>query len=308
MSGSSVDTALSGPSTDVTAPALDAGRTRLSALDPTRSVLVQFDEAVDALQATDVTNYTISGLGNPDSVLKLGARTVRATWNAGVSAGLTVDVTMSDLATNASGLMSRVVQAVDTNWVLAWQGAANGQVLVDEVAFGDCGDAVLAEGLKPQIVPAPLQERIDLAGDTSALIVDLSEVPEGWTIGPGHPRPAWNGTTWFGRIERVEELPFTGGRSGVWLAFGPHEDRTGTLREALTVFSDRDINLTHLRSVALAGGGHAFFAAFVARTDTQLQDLLTGLDAEHIIHRVLALFPFEAADDAGELRPAWGGQ
>jgi len=201
------------------------------------------------------------------------------------------------------------VQVIPTAWVLARRGPSHGQVLVDEVAFGDCGDAMLAEGLKPQIVPAPLEERVGLARDGDSLVIDRSELPAGFQIAPGHPRAEWNQPTWFGRIERVEELPLTGRRSGVWLAFGPHEDRTGTLREALTVFSDRSINLTHLRSVAISGGSHAFFAAFLSPDDHLLSNLLGALNDQRIAHRVLALFPYDGEEDSvGAVDPVWGNQ
>ena len=114
MTAPSVDTAAADPLSDASGPNLVAARTRLDAQAPTDSVLVEFDEAVHAAEAVDVTNYSIGGLGDADSVVLVDPRTARATWNAGVLVGQTVDVTMADLATNTPGLQSQLVQAADT--------------------------------------------------------------------------------------------------------------------------------------------------------------------------------------------------
>lgn len=115
MTAPSVEAASADLLTDASGPNLVASRTRLDAQNPTDAVLVEFDEAVDVAEAATISNYTIAGLGDADSVLQLGARTVRATWNAGVTVGQVVDVTMTDLASNSSGLQSQAVQAVDTS-------------------------------------------------------------------------------------------------------------------------------------------------------------------------------------------------
>lgn len=114
MTAPSMDTATADPSSDSSGPNLVASRTRLDAQDPADAVLIEFDEAIDSAEAVTATNYTIAGQGDADSVVPLGARTVRATWNAGVTVGQMVDVTMTDLASNSPGLQTQAIQAEDT--------------------------------------------------------------------------------------------------------------------------------------------------------------------------------------------------
>jgi len=111
MSVTSSDTADAGAGTDVSAAQAVGGRTRLDAADPTQSVLVEMDEALDPVEAVKLNDYAISGV-NPSSVSQLGARTVRATLAGGVSAGQTLDITGVDLAGN-TGLVSEAIQSVD---------------------------------------------------------------------------------------------------------------------------------------------------------------------------------------------------
>ncbi len=111
MTGASMDTAVSDAGTDVTAAAPTASRTRIDATSPTDSILIEMDEAFDGTEAITVSNYAISAV-NPDTVLAIGPRTVRATWSGGVSAGQMVDITVADLAGN-SGLVTEAIQTVD---------------------------------------------------------------------------------------------------------------------------------------------------------------------------------------------------
>ena len=107
MTASSADVVVAAG--DGTAAAQTSLRTRVDASDPGNSILVEFDEAVDPTEAVDVSNFLKSAV-TPDSVTRLGYRTVRATWVGGVTAGDTVDVTMTDLAGNV-GVTNQVAQA-----------------------------------------------------------------------------------------------------------------------------------------------------------------------------------------------------
>lgn len=84
-------------------------RTRVDAANPTDSVLVEFNEAVDPTEAADVSNFLKGGV-SPTTATRLGHRTVRATWAGGVSAGDQIDVTMTDLAGNV-GVTNQLAQA-----------------------------------------------------------------------------------------------------------------------------------------------------------------------------------------------------
>jgi hypothetical protein len=97
---------------DSVLPTLPLGLTRIDAANPTDSVLLQFSEAVELSSAQNVGNYDLNGGANPDSVVRVGQNTVRATWNGGVIAGDTVNATVADLAGNV-GVLSRAVALQD---------------------------------------------------------------------------------------------------------------------------------------------------------------------------------------------------
>jgi len=115
MSAASNDTAVSDGVGDVTGPTLVANRTRLDAQDPGNSVLVEFDEALNIDEATTAANYLLGGVTPADTATMVGYRTVRATFGGGVILPTTLDVTVQDLATNASGLLSEAVQLAQTS-------------------------------------------------------------------------------------------------------------------------------------------------------------------------------------------------
>ncbi|MCI0582919.1 MAG: hypothetical protein L0227_08490, partial [Chloroflexi bacterium] len=107
MGGSSADVAVA--TGDGAPPVQSALRTRLDAASPTDTILIDFNEALDADEASDEANFLKGGV-TPDSAALVGARTVRATWSGGATAGDQVDVTMADLAGNA-GATSQLAQA-----------------------------------------------------------------------------------------------------------------------------------------------------------------------------------------------------
>ncbi len=113
MSSSSAEMTAADAGTDATAPLYGTGGVRIDPQDPSNSVLIEMDEALDTAEAANTANFSHAGLGNPDSATLLGPRTVRATWAAGgLVAGVLVDVTAPDLAQNA-GLASLAIQAAD---------------------------------------------------------------------------------------------------------------------------------------------------------------------------------------------------
>ena len=205
-----------------------------------------------------------------------------------------------------AGLSVRAVQSVDTRWVLATQGHPTRRVIVDEVAYENCGQAIEAAGLRPQIVPDTTENRLRLASDGSYVVLDATEVPPDWRVADGHPDPDWNSRVWFGLISDGP-APQPTGPAAIWMAFGPKEDRTGTLRDALGLFSERQISLTHLRSVAVSGTQHAFFVAFPGLADGMLSDLRAALDDAEIAHRTLAAFPYDGEPAmTATVTPVWG--
>jgi len=139
MGAPSLDTVNAGGTTDLVSASAIATRTRLDAADPTNSVLVELDEALDASEAVDTNNYTVGGV-NPTSVTQLGPRTVRGTWAGVVTQGQMVNVTAADLAGNL-GAVSEAIQAADTSGP-AVVGVA-GVVAPD--TGGDCIDVTFGE-------------------------------------------------------------------------------------------------------------------------------------------------------------------
>lgn len=96
---------------DALAPDVAADRVRLDPSDPASSLIVEFDEAMDAVDLEAPASYAI-GATAPTSVTRLGARTARLTFAGGVLVGDTLDVTAADLAGNV-GAVSRLVTAAD---------------------------------------------------------------------------------------------------------------------------------------------------------------------------------------------------
>ncbi len=123
------------------APSLPVGLTRIDAANPSDSVLLQFGEAVDLSSAQTLANYDLNGGPNPDSVVRVGLTTVRATWNGGVVVGDTVNANVADLAGNI-GVVSRVVGNVDPQGPLV--------VSVDGLSVANSGlDTVTVQFDKP---------------------------------------------------------------------------------------------------------------------------------------------------------------
>jgi hypothetical protein len=112
MSGPSSDMALAAG--DTTPPDLPAGRARIDAANPTDSILIEMDEAIDPADAVDVTKIDINGATNPDTATRLCPRTIRATFGGGVTTADTVNVNLRDLAGNA-GIASRAIVSQDVS-------------------------------------------------------------------------------------------------------------------------------------------------------------------------------------------------
>lgn len=97
---------------DSTAPVVAASGVRLDPSDA-NSLLVTSDETVDATESAVAANYDLNSGTLATSATRIGARVVRVTFPVAPTAGDTLDFTISDLATNATGTISRVVTAAD---------------------------------------------------------------------------------------------------------------------------------------------------------------------------------------------------
>ncbi len=97
---------------DVTAPAVAMNGVRLDPSDA-NSLLVTADESLDATAADTAANYDLNSGTLATSATRIASRVVRVTFPVAPMAGDTLDFTVTDLATNASGTISRVVTTAD---------------------------------------------------------------------------------------------------------------------------------------------------------------------------------------------------
>jgi len=97
---------------DSTAPVVSASGVRIDPNDP-NSLLVTSDETLDATEAAIASNYDLNNGTLATSATRIGARVVRATFPVAPTPGDTLEFTISDLATNATGAISRVVTTAD---------------------------------------------------------------------------------------------------------------------------------------------------------------------------------------------------
>ncbi|MCY2961605.1 MAG: hypothetical protein NTY35_15695 [Planctomycetota bacterium] len=97
---------------DSTAPVVAASGVRLDPSDA-NSLLVTADETLSSAQSAVATNYDLNSGTLATSATRIGARVVRVTFPVAPTAGDTLDFTVSDLATNATGTITRVVTVAD---------------------------------------------------------------------------------------------------------------------------------------------------------------------------------------------------
>lgn len=97
---------------DSTPPSVGVTSVRLDPSDA-NSLLIETNEAVDETTAETAASYDLDGGNLATSATKIGARMVRATFAVTPTAGQTLELTLTDLAGNVSGSISRTVQAAD---------------------------------------------------------------------------------------------------------------------------------------------------------------------------------------------------
>ncbi len=97
---------------DVTAPDVPVGRVRI---DPTtaNALLVEADEALDLSSAQNAANYDYDSGNIATSAVRLGVRTVRVVFAVAPVVGQDLQFTLTDLAGNVSGTITRAVTAAD---------------------------------------------------------------------------------------------------------------------------------------------------------------------------------------------------
>lgn len=98
---------------DVTAPVVGLSDVRLDPSDPD-SLLVFASEALDEDSATNPAAYDYQGGTLATQAVLLSPRVVRVTFPGPVAEGHTLEFTLTDLAGNVSGAISRSVDAADT--------------------------------------------------------------------------------------------------------------------------------------------------------------------------------------------------
>jgi hypothetical protein len=97
---------------DTVAPAVAVGDVRLDPQDP-NSLLILASETVDVTAASVAANYDLGGGNLATSAQRVSPRAIRATFGAAPVVGDTLTLTVTDLAGNVSGSISRAVAAAD---------------------------------------------------------------------------------------------------------------------------------------------------------------------------------------------------
>jgi len=245
----------------------------------------------------------------------------------------------SYLLSGAPTLMVIRAQAVPPEWVWVKPGddaGASEFVIVDEAGFRDTRSALQAFGVPLRVVAGrtTVAERIEAAGLGGSLVLERSRVPTGMALLPGSDVLAKLPAVWYGLVDALVEPPEFDQPAQVWLAFGPHDDRRGSLRETLGVFADHGLNLTHLRSQRTAGEqgrstmpvlalngawqgqldrqdpwpqrSHHFYSAFRCANAGLLTKLRAALSNNGVQHRVLAVLPgSDFQPMPGGIAPRW---
>lgn len=98
---------------DVGVPTVLSSEVKLDPTD-TSSLLIEVDEAVDRTTAETAASYDFNSGNIATSATLISPRTVRATFGVLPTAGLDIDFTVTDLAGNVTGVLTRTVAAADT--------------------------------------------------------------------------------------------------------------------------------------------------------------------------------------------------
>ncbi|MCL2594933.1 MAG: hypothetical protein FWD83_05385 [Promicromonosporaceae bacterium] len=208
-------------------------------------------------------------------------------------------------------LMVTSAQAVIPQW--AWAGQANaanggGVAVIDEAGMRDCADVLRSLGLSPRLVPGrmTISERVAIAGTDGTLVVERPRIPAGLVELSGSERFSSLPPIWYGLLESRATWPRFAAPAQVWLAFGPHDDYSGSLQPTLAVFAAAGLDLQHLRSHPSTLGPHVFFTSFACPNSEVLDSLTAQLADSGIAHRTLAVLPgAEFLPGPSALEPRW---
>jgi len=99
---------------DSTAPSVQVGKVRI---DPTTAdaLIVEVNEDVDPTEAETAANYDYDGGNLATLAERIGPRSIRVTFGVTPTAGNSLELTVSDLAGNASGAITRTITAADAS-------------------------------------------------------------------------------------------------------------------------------------------------------------------------------------------------
>lgn len=211
-----------------------------------------------------------------------------------------------------SDLMLTSAVAVESQWTLVHRGKEHsGVVIVDEAGMRDTRYALRTLGLTPHVVQTPMsiEDRVELAGEFDALVVERENIPAGFIEHPDSGRLHELPVIWYGLLETVTQLPQFDKPAQVWLAFGPEQDHRGSLQSILQVFADHGVDLQHLRSQRSTAGSHVFLSSFGLDNSEGLAKLVADLGARNVANRVLAVFDGQHfVPGPSALAPVWSQQ
>jgi hypothetical protein len=99
---------------DAVPPTVAIGSVRLDPNNP-NALLIEADEALDNAATATASNYDYDGGNIALTAVRLGQRTIRATFGTTPVAGNNLQLTVTDLAGNVSGTITRAVTAADVS-------------------------------------------------------------------------------------------------------------------------------------------------------------------------------------------------
>ncbi len=254
-------------------------------------------EALLDLGSTSATLATVAAIDGLSAVMHLGHPAQPAH-----------DFERTLLAASESVAVVATV-AVTAEWVwVARTPEATGAVIVDEAGVRDRRHALRAMGAGMRLVPTrmPIAERVSMAGTRASLLVEASQVPDGFVELPGSEHLRQGPPVWYGLV-RAQPAPVDFRRPAqVWLAFGPRDDHRGSLQQTLGLIAAAGIDLQHLRSHRSTAGPHIFFSSFSCPESGVLAALLAAFEERGVAHRVLAVLPGDRFLPGPEaLEPRW---
>ena len=270
-----------------------------------------------AIHARDAT-FSAGWLGDEPDLLDLG-NLGEALHSIGYTPGLSLVVNirhpfepraelMDALLAAPKGVFLRAVIPYARQWAWFEQGDEVDEVILDEVAYIDCGDYLQMAGIPFRLVHSSMSvtERIRLANRNTALLLEYGNAVRQWR--KSERLAEISRTTFYGQLSGGDVPQALADLSCIWLSFMPSHDRPGSLSAVLANLANAGLDLAYIRSLQTLQGRHVFHTAFrIGSDDPDLQEVLAVANKEGTRMRLLARFSVEVLSDApmATVEPIW---